>query len=188
MRPQNGQVSQRPTGRTRWWSRARGLPAPTYASWVASLAERAERPPRILAWAASVGGCCIGSPGALSYQVEGGWRHVGWHEIEHGGWNAETSRLTWRTYEGGPATVELEEPGQLPELFRERVAASIAVEKFVALSGSRGVTITARRNLGTEAPIDWHSTLTRGLSWQTEGVREAVDVAMAELRTEYDLG
>ena len=76
----------------------------------------------------------------------------------------------------------------MPELFRERIAATIALERFVPLAGERGVTITARRNLDDAGAISWHSTLTRGLTWQTEGVREAADQAMARLRLEYDLG
>ena len=71
--------------------------------------------------------------------------------------------------------MQLTEPGRMPELFRERIAATIALERFVPLAGERGVTITARRNLDDAGSISWHSTLTRGLTWQTEGVREAAD-------------
>jgi len=52
----------------------------------------------------------------------------------------------------------------------------------------RGVTITARRDLGASGMVAWHSTLTRGLSWESDGVRAAVDQAMEELRAEYDVG
>jgi hypothetical protein len=76
----------------------------------------------------------------------------------------------------------------MPELFRERILATIAVEKFVPLVGERGVTISARRDLGGAGTVAWHSTLTRGLSWQTAGVRAAVDQAMEQVRTEYDVG
>ncbi len=181
-------VRQSPVGRSRWWSRSRGLPAAAYASWSASLPSPVSRTPRILAWAESLDGFCIGTPGALSYQRDGAWHHVGWHEMERGGWDVETRRLSWLRYDGAEGSVGLGEPGRVPELFRERVAASIAVQKFVALAGERGVTITARRDLGDESEITWHSSLTRGLTWQTEGVRDAVDRAVAELRTEYDLG
>jgi hypothetical protein len=75
----------------------------------------------------------------------------------------------------------------LPELFRERIVATIAIEKFVPLMGERGVTISARRDLGGTGAVAWHSTLTRGLSWQTAGVRAAVDQAMEQVRTEYDV-
>ena len=114
-----------------------------------------------------------------------GWRHLGWHEIEHGGWNAESRSLSWTLYGGRRGRVGLPEPGRLPELFRERVAASIVVERFVPIRGERGVTVTARRDLGGSGAITWHSTLTRGLSWSTPGVTEEAARASAELQSEY---
>ena len=171
---------------SRWWSRTRGLPPPAYAAWTASLSERPGRPARILAWARGPDGYVVGSPAALSWGEEE-WRHVGWHEIERGGWNAETAQLSWVQYGGRRGSVGLEEPGRLPELFRERVAASIAVERFVSIHGDRGVIVTARRDLGRDAEISWHTSLTRGLTWQTDGVRAMADEAMTRLRTEFDL-
>ena len=114
-----------------------------------------------------------------------GWQHVGWHEIEHGGWNAESRSLSWTLYSGRRGRVELAEPARLPELFRERVAASIAVERFVPIRGERGVTVTARRDLGAAGTLSWHSTLTRGLSASTEGVADQVARAEADLQSEY---
>ena len=176
-----------------WWSRSRGLPTAVYDSWKASLAAEPGQVNRILAWAASATGFCIASPATFSYGNENAWKHIGWHEIERGGWNAELRRLNWVLYAApGVAPVrgslELTEPGRMPELFRERVLATIAVEKFVPLSGERGVTVTARRDLGQRGTVSWHGTLTRGLSWQTQGVPAAVDQAMEQVRAEYDLG
>jgi len=72
---------------------------------------------------------------------------------------------------------------------RERVAASIVLEKFVPIANNRGVVISGRRDLADgAAQITWNSALGRGLSYQTEGVRSAVDEAIAQVRTEYDLG
>jgi hypothetical protein len=142
----------------------------------------------MLAWAPTSNGFGIGSPGALSYGGGGDWTHLGWHQIERGGWDEDGRRLRWQRYDGARGSLDLTVPGRLPELFRERVAASIALEKFVPLTGERGVTITARRNLSDGRAIEWHATLTRGLTWQTSGVREAVDEVMAEVRTEYDFG
>lgn len=179
--------------RPAWWSPSRGLPKAVHDSWRSSLAAHPDRPARILAWATTSTGFCIASPTTLSYGDEKDWKHVGWHEIEHGSWNAELRRLSWVLHAapGEPSprgSLELDEPGRLPELFRERILATIAVEKFVPLVGERGVTITARRDLGGSGTVSWHSTLTRGLSWQTDGVRTAVDQAMEQVRTEYDLG
>ena len=179
---------QRPA--SRWWSRARGLPEEVYRSYLASLEVPTEGgPPRILAWGRTPDGYCIGAPAHLSYGNTGGWSLVGWHEIERGGWNADTSRLRWTRYTGVRDLVELTEPGRLPELFRERVAASIVLEKVVPVHGGRGVTITGRRDLGNpESAIVWHTRLGTGLSWDGEGVESIVDQALAEVRTEYDIG
>lgn len=179
-------------GRSAWWSRSRGLPRAAYDSWRASLGAQSDRPDRILAWAATSKGLCIASLAFFSYGSEDAWQHIGWHEIERGGWNAELHRLSWVLY-GAPGEVavrgslELTEPGLMPEVFRERVVATIAVEKFVPLAGERGVTITARRDLGRSGAVAWHGTLTRGLSWQTDGVPAAVDQAIEQVRAEYDL-
>jgi hypothetical protein len=188
----NGRVGNTSKRRSAWWSRSRGLPGAVYDSWQASLAAQPARLGRILAWATSQTGFCIASPATFSYGNENGWEHVGWHEIEHGSWNAERSRLSWVRYAAaGEApsrgSLELTEPGRIPDLFRERILATIAVEKFVPLSGERGVTVTARRDLGRRGAVSWHGTLTRGLSWQTEGVPAAVDQAMEEVRAEYKL-
>lgn len=169
----------------------RGMPPEAYASWRRSMSRREGVPFRILAWTSSFDGFVVGSPAVLS--IGGGdtvagaedWRHVGWHEIEHGGWNAESRSLSWTLYGGRRGRVELAEPGRLPELFRERVAASIAVERFVPIRGERGVTVTARRDLGTAGTLSWHSTLTRGLSGSGYGVAEQIARAEAELASEY---
>ena len=109
--------------RAAWWSRSRGLPSVIAESWKASLAAQPGRSARILAWATTPVGFCIASPAALSYGSEDGWEHIGWHEIERGGWNAELRTLSWVLYVGpGQAalrgSLELIEPGRMPELFR----------------------------------------------------------------------
>jgi hypothetical protein len=189
----NGDVGNNTVRGSAWWSRSRGLPKTVYESWRSSLGAQPDRPARILAWARTSNGYGIASPTILSYGDENGWKHIGWHEIERGSWNAELGRLSWvlHAVPGKPSprgSLELVKPGRLPELFRERVSATIALERFVPLLGERGVTITARRDLGASNTIAWHSTLTRGLSWDTDGIRAAVDQAMEQLRTEYDVG
>jgi hypothetical protein len=177
---------------TPWWSRSRGLPRDAYSSWVSSLRVDPGRPARILAWAGgpSRSGTeqfCIGSPAVLSYGGPTGWKHVGWHLIERGGWNGELHQLSWVQLDGRRDAVQLDKPGRLPELFRERVEASIVVKQFVPLAGERGVTISARRDLGAAGGIDWHTSLTRGLSAQSQAVQQAVDDALAATRAEYDM-
>jgi len=189
----NGRVGNDTVRGSAWWSRSRGLPRAVYESWRSSLAAQPDRSARILAWARTSTGYCIASPAILSYGDENEWKNIGWHEIERGGWNAELRKLSWVLHgaPGNPSprgSLQLVEPGRLPELFRERVSATIALERFIPLVGAHGVTITARRDLGASGMVAWHSTLTRGLSWESDGVRAAVDQAMEELRAEYDVG
>lgn len=139
-------------------------------------------------------GVCVGSVGYLSFDDGGRWTNVGWHEIESGTWNAENSSLQWRIHAtdsttGRRGSVRLTVPGRLPELFRERVAASIVVEQFVPVSGDRGITVSGRRNLAHPSmALAWHATLGRGITWTTPGARQVADEALAELRREYDPG
>jgi hypothetical protein len=175
--------------RTRWWSKTRGIPHDSYDSWAASLAAQPGRQVRVLAWATTPDGVAIASPSALSHGDSSGWRHLGWHEIERGGWDGETGQLAWTTYGGDQGSVALTEPGRLPEVFRERVSASIVLEKFVPILNGRGVLISGRRDLAEgDVKVIWNSSLGRGLTWQTEGVRAATDEAIASVRTEYDMG
>ena len=193
--------------RSRWWSRSRGLPSEVYDGWRTSVPNMGGKAPTVLAWAESENGHVVASPAVLSVSDGEHWRHVGWHEIENGGWNGETRKLSWSRYpesvgEGSRhGSALLTAPGRLPETFRERVAASIVVERFLPVSGERGVVLHGRRRLavpdepalaagpGEEQPVvSWHATLGRGLSWRTPGLREAVDETLAELRSEYDPG
>jgi hypothetical protein len=198
--------------RARWWSRSRGLPAAAYDDWRRSVTTVPARSARILAWAEAEPGYVVASPAVLSVltgpQGSGAsdptgateatvpapaWLHVGWHEIENGGWNAELNQLRWARYADAPpprrGAVTLTAPGRLPETFRERVAASIVVERFLPVSGERGVTLHGRRDLAQRDPvIAWHASLGRGLSWRTPGLRQTVDEELAELRLEYDPG
>lgn len=168
-----------------WWNSSKP-PSAAIAAWRASLAPG--QPARVLAWASSVDEqTVVLSPVTLSVGDQNGWRHVGWHEIERGGWNAETEQLRWQTYAGGRGALALPAPRRVPEVFRERVAASLVFERFVPVTAGsdRGVIVSARRPCGTGA-IAWHTTLTRGMTWRTPGVRALADDALARLRHEYD--
>jgi hypothetical protein len=167
------------------------VPSTAYASWRASLAEEPGRQVRILAWAATADGLVVLSPAVISELNEGTWRHVGWQQIERGGWNAETEQLRWQTYDGSRRAVTLPDPGRVPEVFKERVDASVVFERFfpLATGGDRGIVVSGRRTLGTgPADLTWHTTLTRGVTWRTPGLQNLADIALAEVRHEYDEG
>ncbi|MBK8446050.1 MAG: hypothetical protein IPL41_04970 [Micropruina sp.] len=94
-----------------------GLPPVAFRT----LNEAAGRRVRVLAWAKGVDGAVVGLAHALALPTADGWRFVGWHDIDTGGWNAERRRLRWRLVGGDSDEVMLDQPGSLPDLFRERV-------------------------------------------------------------------
>lgn len=102
--------------------------------------------PRVLAWGEGPHGRIIALPDRLVGHLSDGWHHVYWHEIIAGGWDPRRGTLSWRTCDGEHQVVELSAAGDIPDLFRERVASSIVASEHLTLSGGRGVTVAARKN------------------------------------------
>lgn len=184
----------------------RGLDRSVRSDWQASAKDAGRDPGTLLGWertadGGSADGYCIVSVGLLSTSADGAdWTHIGWHRIERGGYDKDTSTLRWELYAADPeaepesGAVRLKDPGRLPEIFRDRVAASIAVEHFIALDGARkvknvepGVIVSGRRDLSrADAPIEWRASLPRGLDWSIPGLRDLADTSIIRLRSEYD--
>ena len=161
------------------------LPREVAASLAAALP--AGRQVRVLARGRAGDRWVLGLPGLLAWQEGDGWATIDWHRILRGGWQAETSRLAWIEYDGTRGELALGDPGTLPDLFRERVTASILVRRDVPVAGTRhGVTVVGRRVLDTDpAEIQWHASLNRGTRWTDPGAREAAERALAELRADF---
>ena len=131
------------------------------------------------------------TPGASDSPAAGdpSWTHVGWHRIERGRWDGDARRLSWSGYDGSRGSATVTAPGRVPELFRERIAASIAVEEIVQVGGGRSVVVSGRRDLShPDGPIEWRMSLGRGSSWQQPGLRALAEDTLARLRSEYDRG
>lgn len=170
------------------FSRSRGMGTEVHESLRTSLAAQPSALPRILSWTFAREGFCVGTPSHLNVGDTTGWEHIGWHEIERGDWNAETQALRWAQYGGRRGTAHLDPPARMPELFRERIAASIVLEKFAPVRGDKGVIISARRSLAaTDAPVTWHRSLSPGLRWDDPGVEELAEATIADLRSEYEI-
>lgn len=159
-----------------------GLPPADYRSLTEALGRRV----RVLAWASADEGPVAGLTDALAVRGPDAWRFIGWHEITSGGWDAETGRLRWRTSDGVQDAVAVGDPGALPDLFRERVEASIVVQERIELSRGRAAVIVARRRLGGGGEaLEW--ALTRhGGSFDDDQV-QAAEAGLARLRAEYDI-
>jgi hypothetical protein len=120
-------------------------------------------------------------------------RRVGWEQIERAGWDSEASLM--HIYEttafGTPlraTELKVEDPGRFGQLLRERVDASIVVQRHVPLSGKRGVRIVGRRNpADTDAPVAWNFVLDKGLEPDQPGVVDAAEAALKSVREEFGI-
>ncbi|WP_433167578.1 hypothetical protein [Kribbella sp. CA-247076] len=120
-------------------------------------------------------------------------RRVGWEQIERAGWDSEASvmHIYETTAFGTPlrgTELKLDDPGRFGQLLRERVDASIVVQRHIPLKGKRGVRIVARRNPSdTNAPVTWNAVLDKGLEPDQPGVLDAADAALKSVRDEFGI-
>ncbi len=117
---------------------------------------------RVLASATAADGTLLaGTRDAFYVAVEDGeTRRVPWEQVEAADWDRDTETFhlsevgTWgeqRTVH----TATLAEPGRLLELVRERVTASLVLQRHVVVSGRLGLRVIARRAPGGDGPIEW---------------------------------
>jgi hypothetical protein len=117
-------------------------------------------------------------------------RRVPWEQVENADWLRDEERL--RVTEVGvfgqarpQHSFVIERPGQLPALVRERVTASVVLQRRVAVERRRGLTVVARRPPRGTGQITWAYELDAGLNPDDPLVREAAErglrAAMDEL-------
>ena len=120
-------------------------------------------------------------------------RRVGWEKIERAGWDSEASVLTiFETTDFGTplraTELKVDDPGRFGQLLRERVDASIVIQRHVPLVGKRGVRIVGRRNPATtDAPVTWNFVLDKGLEPDQPGVPDAAETALKQVREEFGI-
>lgn len=101
------------------------------------------------------------------------WRLIGYHTISHGGWDQAANEFWWVERDGQSYRFGLDAPGRLPELFRERMTATVVCDQLVA-EGPNQVRVIARRDLADPAaPLLWESQRLKG---------QANDPALERLR------
>ncbi|TIC84821.1 hypothetical protein E8D34_13985 [Nocardioides sp. GY 10113] len=146
----------------------------------------AARGERILAWAPSAGGVVAGSRHAL-YLPD----RLPWEEVAAAEWDDDSGLLRVREVGqwGEPQPVHvrrLEAPALLLQLVRERVSASIVLQRHVAVRGQRGARVIARRAPSSRAAVAWFVEYDEGVEPGDPLVRERVEAALAQARS--DLG
>lgn len=120
----------------------------------------------------------------LALRSRGVWRTFGWEQVAHGAWHATESAFSWTTTHGDEVTVQLDDVGRLPELFKERVQASTAVTLSHDLTRGR-VQIIGRRKLDGSDDLTWYAIAGGGADLADESVAAFVVAETDRLRAEY---
>lgn len=116
------------------------------------------------------------------------WRRIGWRQVRQGGWRYEAAEMHWRLIDGTVERFQLADEGRFPEVFRERVQASIVVEAQYESPTGGAVLVSARRDLGAhDAPLIWSAIPVQGAKADDPVVRDLAAKALAQLRADYDL-
>lgn len=112
-----------------------------------------------------------------------------WEQVASAEWDQDESTL--RIVEVGEFgqrrrvhVVRLDEAGRLLQLVRERVTASIAVQRHVSVSGRRSVRILARQAPARRGELAWFVEYDEGLDPADPEVAAVVDEALASARAD----
>lgn len=108
---------------------------------------------------------------------------VPWEQVERADWDREDERfvLVEVGEYGRPLSRHVHrvpEPGLLLELVRERVTASLVLQRRVAVEGKRGLFVVARRAPAGHGEIIWAYEFDRGVDPENPAVRAAAEAGL----------
>jgi hypothetical protein len=144
---------------------------------------------RLLAWAPvrdASGEHLVGGSRDALYLPD----RIPWEQIASADWDQDSAVLhvveVGRFGEPAPVhRLHLDDAGRLLQLVRERVTASIVVQRHVVVAGRRSVRILARRAPGTHGELAWFVEYDEGLDPADPAVdavvQEALDAARADV-------
>lgn len=147
---------------------------------------------RVLASCESVDGIVLAGTRDAFYVGSESVQRVPWERVEAADWDRDDSvfRLSLVGEWGAEKVVHsfgLTEPGRLLELVRERVTASIVLQRHVSLAGRRGVRVIGRRPPRGTGEIDWFFEYDEGVDPADPAVREASVAALAAAQADVGL-
>ena len=144
---------------------------------------------RVLAWTTTADGTVIGATRDAIY-LPG---RLPWERVEAAGWDSETSMFRVREVGswGEPQheyAFAIEESRRLLQLVRERVTASVVLQRHVPVNGRRGVRVIARRAPGRHEETSWAYEFDEGVDPADPEVRRLAAEAMVIAREELGAG
>ncbi len=147
---------------------------------------------RVLASCESVDGVVLAGTRDAFYIGSDPVVRVPWERVEAADWDRDGSALrvslvgAW----GEEKVVHshaLTEPGRLLELVRERVTASVVLQRHVPLAGRRGVRVIGRRPSRGHGEIEWFFEYDEGVDPDDPAVARASAAALAAARADVGL-
>ncbi|GAB2767986.1 hypothetical protein GCM10027020_21100 [Nocardioides salsibiostraticola] len=150
---------------------------------------------RVLAWAQAEA-VATAEESATTTCAIGGTRdafylpgRVPWEQIKGADWDQESEvlRVSELGAWGQPHTVyefTMTDPGRLLQLVRERITASVVLQRHVPITGKRGVRVVARRPPGRSAQVSWFFEYDHGIDPEDPVVARAADDALAAAQAE----
>lgn len=114
----------------------------------------------------------------LALHLSDGTR-VPYEHVDRASWDEDGLRVL--TIDGAWHIERITEPRSLPETVRERVNATIVVNKHVGLPGRGGVRLVARRPPGGEV-LGWTFVFDEGLDPEDPGLRAQAEQALEGVR------
>jgi hypothetical protein len=117
---------------------------------------------------------------------------IPWEQVEAADWSRDDDRL--RVSEVGEYgerrpvhELVLDEPGKLLPMVRERVTASVVLQRRVAVRGKQGLFVVARRAPTGDGAITWAYELDSGLDPDDPEVRRLADLGLRAAAEELGL-
>ena len=112
-----------------------------------------------------------------------------WEEVEAAAWDEETATLEVREVgrwgqARGVHRVVVAEPGLLLQLVRERVTASVVLQRHVAVTERSGLRVVARRSASGDRALAWFVDYDEGLDPDDPAVRRVAEEALAAARAD----
>ncbi|MGH3348566.1 MAG: hypothetical protein ACRDO4_16425 [Nocardioides sp.] len=112
-----------------------------------------------------------------------------WEDVEAADWDRDTDQFrlrevgTWGQPRG-EHVYTIAEPGRLLELVRERVTASVVLQRRVPVTGRLGLRVIARRAPRGNRPIRWLYEYDEGVDPDDPVVRDVAETALREAQAE----
>jgi len=146
---------------------------------------------RPLAWARTETGWVAGTRTefvSVPDDAEAATVVLGWEQIEAADWVSDESRLTVSevgSYGEPRAThvFTLDEPGRILELVRERVTASVVLQRWVPVADKRGLRVIGRRS-PAGGPVAWMHEYDEAVDPADPEVEAVAEQALAAARAD----